>query len=146
MGEHIEILLVEDNEADIRLIKEALKDTRIYNDLYEAKDGQQALDFLRSRNGVNPDHIIPGLVLLDLYMPKVNGIDVLKTIKEDPKLRRIPVVIMTSSQEEEDIARAYELQANCYINKPVDFDQLIKVVKTIEDFWLSLVVLPKVHE
>jgi CheY-like chemotaxis protein len=142
MNEPVEILLVEDNPADVLLVQEALKDARVYNTLHVVNDGESAIDFLHFRSGLNPGKIRPGLVLLDLYMPKRNGLEVLKDIKLDPSLKSIPVVVMTSSQEEKDIAEAYELQANCYVTKPVDFDQLTKVIKTIEDFWLTLVKLP----
>lgn len=142
MSGQVEILLVEDNEADVVLVREALKDARVYNELHVVHDGQMALDFLRDDPTVNPERVVPGLVLLDLYMPKLGGMEVLKEIKADPKLKAIPVVVMTSSQEEEDVVKAYELQANCYVTKPVDFEQLTKVVKTIENFWLSVVQLP----
>lgn len=143
MSNHVEILLVEDNEADIVLVQEALKDAKVFNTLHIVRDGQDAVDFLTLKPSVNPDKIVPGLVLLDLYMPKMNGQEVLKFIKTDDKLKIIPVVVMTSSQEESDIARAYEQQANSYVVKPVDFNQLINVVGVIEDFWLSVVQLPK---
>lgn len=143
MNESIEILLVEDNEADILLVREALKDAKVSNTLHVAKDGQEALDFLRSKDGLNPDKIRPGLILLDLYMPKLNGQEVLENIKNDDDLKAIPVVVMTSSQEEQDITRAYAMQANSYVIKPVDFEQLTKVVESIEEFWLSVVRLPK---
>jgi chemotaxis family two-component system response regulator Rcp1 len=142
MNEQVEILLVEDNEADVVLVKEALKDARVYNELHVARNGQAALDFLQAKNGLNPQGIKPGLILLDLYMPILGGLEVLAEIKKDSRLRTIPVVVMTSSQEEEDVVRAYELQANCYVTKPVDFEQLTKVVKTIENFWLTVVQLP----
>lgn len=138
----IDILLVEDNDADILLVKEALKDAKVYNTLHVVQDGESALDFLYKKPDVNPEGIQPGLVLLDLYMPKKNGQEVLEVIKKDADLRAIPVVVMTSSQEEADIVKAYDLQANCYVTKPVDFNQLIEVIKTIEDFWLSVVQLP----
>lgn len=134
MSEQVEMLLVEDSEADVLLIQEALKDARIKNKLHVARDGQQAIDFLADNR--------PGLVLLDLYLPKKNGLDVLRYIKSDPRLKATPVVVMTSSQEERDIAEAYELQANCYVTKPVDFEQLTVVIKSIENFWLTLVKLP----
>lgn len=139
----VDILLVEDNEADVVLVKEALKDAKIYNTLHVVNDGEAAIAFLEKDTKVNPEGIRPGLVLLDLYMPKKNGMEVLKHIKTNDDLKTIPVVVMTSSQEETDIVEAYEQQANCYITKPVDFEQLIKVIKTLEDFWLSVVQLPK---
>jgi two-component system, chemotaxis family, response regulator Rcp1 len=144
--QHVDILLVEDNEADIVLVREALKDAKIYNNLHVVNDGESAIDFLKMDKKMNPQSIKPGLVLLDLYMPKKSGMEVLEVIKSDDALRTIPVVVMTSSQEESDIVQAYELQANCYITKPVDFHQLITVVKTIEDFWLSVVQLPVVRK
>lgn len=143
MAEQIDILLVEDNEADIVLVREALKDAKVFNYLHVARDGEQALAFLRSENDLNPEKIVPGLIFLDLYMPKKNGMEVLAEIKNDKNLRSIPVVVMTSSVEEEDIVKAYENQANCYVTKPVDFEQLITVVEAIEDFWLNMVQLPK---
>lgn len=145
MSEHIDILLVEDNEADIVLVREALKDAKVSNKLYVVKDGQAALDFLRLDPKHNPERVIPGLVLLDLYMPKKNGQEVLEEMKADDKLKPIPVVIMTSSQEEADITRAYTSQAASYVIKPVNFEQLTQVVGAIEDFWLSVVQLPKIR-
>jgi chemotaxis family two-component system response regulator Rcp1 len=140
----IEILLVEDNPGDVVLVREALKSAKVRNNLHVAQDGQAAIDFLQGEAG-NPDHIRPGLVLLDLNLPKKDGREVLRDIKGDPELRTIPVVVMTSSIDEEDIWKAYDAQANCYITKPVNFDQLMKVVQSIEDFWLSLVQLPPVN-
>lgn len=142
MNEQVEVLLVEDNKADVLLVQEALKDARLYNTLHVAEDGEAAIAFLNGDKMVNPQGVRPGLVLLDLYLPKVGGLEVLKHIKGNAALKGLPVVIMTSSQEEQDIAEAYELQANCYITKPVDYDQLIKVIKEIEAFWLTLVRLP----
>jgi CheY-like chemotaxis protein len=139
----VDILLVEDNEADIVLVREALKEAKVYNTLYVVNDGDAAVDFLDSQNGQNADKVRPGLILLDLYMPKKSGLEVLEIIKTSDKFKSIPVVVMTSSQEETDIVKAYDLQANCYVTKPVDFNQLIEVIKTIEDFWLSVVQLPK---
>lgn len=140
--QQVDILLVEDNDADILLVKEALKDVKVYNTLHVVKDGEAALSFLGYNKELNPEHIKPGLIMLDLYMPKKSGMEVLEEIKSSDDLKAIPVVVMTSSQEETDIVKAYELQANCYVTKPVDFHQLIKVIKTIEDFWLSVVQLP----
>jgi chemotaxis family two-component system response regulator Rcp1 len=141
----VEILLVEDNPGDVRLVREALKNAKVHNNLHIAQDGVAALDFLLGKSN-NPEHIRPGVVLLDLNLPKKDGREVLRDIKQNPKLRTIPVVVMTSSTDEEDIWRAYDAQANCYITKPVTFDQLMKVVQTIEDFWLSLVQLPPKRE
>ncbi|MGC9444480.1 MAG: response regulator [Candidatus Methanospirareceae archaeon] len=141
IGKPIEILLVEDNPGDIRLTREGLKEGRIFNNLSVAEDGVEAMAFLR-REGEYADAPRPDLILLDLNLPKKDGREVLKEIKSDPKLRRIPVVILTTSRAEEDIMGTYNQHANCYITKPVDFDQFVNVVKTIEDFWLTIVRLP----
>ena len=137
----IEILLIEDNAGDARLAKEALCDAKVRNNLTWVADGVEALAFLR-REGKFEKAPRPDLILLDLNLPRKDGREVLSEIKGDEKLKRIPVVILTTSQAEEDILRAYHLNANCYISKPVDLDQFIKVVKTIEDFWLTIVKLP----
>ncbi|MBN1455075.1 MAG: response regulator [Methanomicrobia archaeon] len=141
IGKPIEILLVEDNPGDIRLTREGLKEGRIFNKLSVVEDGVEAMAFLR-REGKYADAPHPDLILLDLNLPKKDGREVLKEIKSDPKLRRIPVVILTTSRAEEDIMGTYDQHANCYITKPVDFDQFLNVVKTIEDFWLTIVRLP----
>jgi chemotaxis family two-component system response regulator Rcp1 len=140
-GRAVEILLVEDNLGDIRLTREALKECKVHNNLHVVTDGHEALAFLR-REGPYASKPRPDLVLLDLNLPKKNGRSVLAEIKSDPALKRIPVVILTTSQAEEDILRAYELNVNCYVTKPVDLDQFVKVVKSIEDFWLTIVKLP----
>ena len=137
----IEILLVEDNPGDVRLTIEALKDGRISNNLHVARDGTEGLRFLH-REGPDEQAARPDLILLDLNLPKKNGREVLAEIKVDPELRRIPVVVLTTSQADEDVFKSYDLHANCYINKPVDFDQFIRVVRSIEDFWLTVVKLP----
>jgi two-component system, chemotaxis family, response regulator Rcp1 len=137
----VEILLVEDNLADVRLTIEALKEEKIYNNLHVVRDGADALAFLH-KEGKYADAARPDLILLDLNLPKVDGREVLKEIKSDDNLKSIPVVIMTISKSEEDIFRAYNLHANCYINKPVDFEQFMKVVKSVQDFWLTIVKLP----
>ena len=137
----IEILLIEDNAGDARLAKEALRDAKVGNNLTWIPDGVEALAYLR-REGKFDKAPRPDLILLDLNLPRKDGREVLAEIKADDKLKRIPVVILTTSQAEEDILRAYHLNANCYISKPVDLDQFIKVVKTIEDFWLTIVKLP----
>jgi CheY-like chemotaxis protein len=137
----IEILLIEDNSGDARLAKEALRDAKVRNNLSWVPDGVDALAYLR-REGKHADAPRPDLILLDLNLPRKDGREVLSEIKADDNLKRIPVVILTTSQAEEDILRAYHLNANCYITKPVDLDQFIKVVKTIEDFWLTIVKLP----
>ena len=141
-GKHIEILLVEDNPGDVTLITEALKDAKVYNSLHVARDGVEAMEYLRASQNEDAERPRPGLILLDLNLPRKDGREVLTEIKGDPDLRSIPVVVMTTSKDEEDIIKAYDAQANCYITKPVDFDQLMKVVRTIEDFWLTLVQLP----
>ncbi len=137
----IEILLVEDNPGDVRLTREALKDGKIVNNLHVAEDGVEALAFLR-REGKYRDAVRPELILLDLNLPKKDGREVLAEIKADEDLRRIPVVILTSSAAEQDIVKSYNLHANCYVTKPVDLDQFINVVKSIEYFWLTVVRLP----
>jgi len=137
----IEILMVEDNPGDVRLTVEALKEAKVRNNLHTVEDGVEALAFLR-REGRYAEAPRPDLVLLDLNLPKMNGREVLAVIKEDPDLRRIPVVILTVSQAEQDIVRSYNLHANCYITKPVDLDQFLEVVKSIENFWLTVVMLP----
>jgi two-component system, chemotaxis family, response regulator Rcp1 len=138
----IEILLVEDNPGDVDLTKEALQDAKIRNRLHVVDDGAKAVDFLYKR-GEYVDAPRPDIVLLDLNLPKKDGRQVLEEIKADPELAEIPVVILTTSQAEEDILRSYQLHANCYITKPVDFKQFMHVVKAIEDFWLTVVKLPK---
>jgi CheY-like chemotaxis protein len=137
----IEILLVEDSPADVDLTREALDDAKVHNNLHVASDGVEALAFLR-REGRYADAPRPDLILLDLNLPKKDGREVLAEIKDDPKLRRIPVVILTTSEAEQDILRSYDLHANCYITKPVDLDSFIDVVRSIEGFWLAIVRLP----
>lgn len=137
----IEILLVEDSPADVRLTREALRDGKVLNHISTVPDGIEAMAYLR-REGTYHDAIRPDLILLDLNMPRMDGREVLEQIKQDPDLKRIPVVILTTSQAEEDILKSYNLHANCYISKPVDLDQFIAVVKSIEDFWLTIVHLP----
>jgi two-component system, chemotaxis family, response regulator Rcp1 len=137
----IEVLLVEDNPGDVRLTREALRDGKVHNNLSVVPDGVEALAFLR-RQGKYADAPRPDLILLDLNLPKKDGREVLQDIKADPALQRIPVVVLTSSEAERDIAQAYALHANCYITKPVDLDQFITVVRSIEDFWFTIVKLP----
>lgn len=137
----IEILLVEDNPADIRLTEEVLKSSKIRNILNVVMDGVEAIDFLK-KEGKYKDASSPDIILLDLNLPKKDGREVLSDIKSDPLLRHIPVVILTTSEAEQDIFKTYDLHANCYITKPVDFDQFISVIKLIEDFWLNIVKLP----
>lgn len=141
-GRPIEILMVEDNPGDIRLTQEALKKNKLKNILHSVDNGVDALAYLR-KEGKFKTRNRPDLIILDLNIPKKNGMEVLKEVKEDPILRRIPVVILTSSRAEEDIVRGYNLHANCYITKPVDLGKFIEVVKALEDFWLEIVRLPK---
>lgn len=137
----IEILLVDDNPGDIRLTQEALKESKVFNNLHIVEDGMEALEFLRKK-GRFKNEITPDIILLDLNLPKRNGREVLTEIKNDDLLKKIPVVILTISRAEEDILKSYELHANCYITKPVDMNQFIKIVRSIEDFWFSIVKLP----
>ena len=137
----IEILLVEDNPGDVRLTREALKDGKVTNNLSVVRDGEQAMAFLR-REGDYAEAPRPDLILLDLNLPRKDGREVLSEIKADQDLRRIPVVILTTSNHEHDILEAYDLNANCYITKPVDLDQFIGVVRSISSFWLTIVKLP----
>jgi two-component system, chemotaxis family, response regulator Rcp1 len=137
----IEILLIEDNPGDVDLTKEALQDAKVRNRLNVVDDGAKAVDFLYKR-GPYADAPRPDIILLDLNLPKKDGRQVLEEIKADPQLAEIPVVILTTSQAEEDILRSYQLHANCYITKPVDFKQFMHVVKSIEEFWLTVVKLP----
>jgi two-component system, chemotaxis family, response regulator Rcp1 len=140
-GRPAEILLVEDNPGDVRLTIEALRESKVANNLNVARDGVEALAYLR-REGGYADAVRPDLILLDLNMPRKDGREVLAEIKAEPKLRTIPVVVLTTSRAEQDVLRSYELQANCYITKPVDLEQFITVVKSIENFWLTIVTLP----
>ena len=137
----MEILLVEDNPADVRLTREALNSDRLWNHLNTAKDGVEAMAYLR-REGKFASAARPDLILLDLNLPRKDGREVLAEIKADPDLMRIPVVVLTTSDAEEDILKTYRLHANCYITKPVDLRQFMKVLKSIEDFWLAVVKLP----
>lgn len=141
-GKPIEILLVEDNPADVRLTQEALREGKVRNNLHVARDGVEALEFLR-REGKFTGSPRPDLVLLDLNLPRKDGREVLAQVKDDPELKTIPIVVLTTSSAEIDILRSYSLHANCYITKPVDLEQFVKVVKTIDDFWLTVVRLPK---
>ena len=137
----IEILMVEDSVDDIEITMEALKDAKVRNNLTAVRDGVEAMAYLR-RQGEFRGATRPDVILLDLNMPRMDGRQVLEAIKSDPELQRIPVVVLTTSEAEEDILRAYELHANCYITKPVDMSQFIKVVRSIEDFWFTVVRLP----
>jgi two-component system, chemotaxis family, response regulator Rcp1 len=137
----MEILLVEDNPGDVRLTREALKEGRIRSNMQVVTDGVEALEYLR-REGGHGDAVRPDLILLDLNLPRKDGREVLEVIKADPALRSIPVVVLTSSQAEQDIIRAYALHANCYVSKPVELDRFIEVVKSLVNFWLSVAKLP----
>lgn len=138
----IEILLVEDSPGDVRLTREALRDAKVQNHLHVALDGIEAMNFL-GRDGTHAKAPRPDLILLDLNLPRMSGREVLEQIKQDSELMSIPVVILTTSAAEEDVIRSYRLHANCYITKPVDLDQFIKVVKSIDNFWLAIVKLPR---
>lgn len=140
-GKVIDILLVEDNPADVRLMMEILKEGKVLNRLHVVRDGVEAMEFLH-REGAYIDVPCPDLILLDLNLPKKDGREVLAEIKSNKDLKRIPVVVLTISKAEEDILKSYDLHANCYITKPVDLEQFINVVRTIEDFWLTIVKLP----
>ena len=137
----IDVLLVEDDPGDVLMTREAFEDNKVANRLSVVSDGVTALEFLR-KEGQYAQAPTPDLILLDLNLPRKGGREVLEEVKGDPALRHIPVVILTSSQAEQDIARAYDLHANCYISKPVDLDQFITVVRSIEDFWFTVVKLP----
>ena len=140
-GTPVETLLVEDSPGDVRLIQESLRDAKIANHLHVVGDGVEALAFLR-REEKYADAPRPDLILLDLNLPKKNGREVLEEIKADADLRRIPVVVLTTSNAEQDILKSYGLNANCYITKPVDLEQFLAVIRSIEDFWLTAVKLP----
>ena len=137
-----EILLVEDSPGDVRLTREALKDAKMHINLHVASDGIEAMDFL-NREGDYADVPRPDLILLDLNLPRKDGRQVLEEIKVNPALMTIPIVILTTSASEEDVLRSYRLHANCYISKPVDLDGFLKVIKSIDNFWLSIVKLPR---
>ncbi|NKE34391.1 response regulator [Natronococcus sp. JC468] len=139
--EPAQLLLVEDNPGDVRLTREAFKQGRIDNDLHTVSDGSDALDFLHQR-GEYEDAPRPDLILLDLNLPRKDGEEVLAELKDDPELQSIPVIVLTSSRAEEDIARSYELHANAYLTKPVDPDEFIETVRAFEKFWFSVVRLP----
>jgi two-component system, chemotaxis family, response regulator Rcp1 len=137
----IELLLVEDSEPDVRLTQEALREAKVKNRLWVVEDGVEALEFLR-REGPHADVPRPDLILLDLNLPRKDGRQVLREIKADDSLKRIPVVVLTTSKSEVDVLQSYDLHANCYITKPVDFTRFMEVVKSIENFWLTVVTLP----
>jgi two-component system response regulator len=140
-GVPVDILLVEDNPGDVRLTKEALIGAKVLNEIYVVKDGVEAMEFLRKEGSFA--HVpVPGLILLDLNLPRKDGREVLAEIKMDPKLKRIPVVILTSSQAEEDIFKSYDLHANCYVTKPVDLNRFVEIMHSLDEFWFSIVKLP----
>ncbi len=141
----IEILLVEDNSGDVELARNALESSRIVNRMHTVRDGEKALAYLRREPGYE-DSVRPDLVLLDWNLPRLSGRDVLRAIKADSSLRRIPVVVLTTSSSERDVVRAYDGHANCFITKPIDIGQFFEVVNAIESFWLSVVVLPGTDE
>ncbi len=137
----VDILLVEDNPADVNMLRESFRESKIGNELHVVNDGERALDFLHQR-GAFTTAPRPDLVLLDIGLPKMSGLDVLAEIKADPDLRRIPVIILTTSESEEDVFKSYDLHANSFITKPVHLTQLFELLKTIEDFWFGIVKLP----
>lgn len=141
MSEDIQILLVEDNPGDVRLTVEALRGAKVANELHVVNDGEDAIRFLRQQ-GCYGHAPRPDIVLLDLNLPRMDGRDVLANIKSDPELARIPIIVLTSSYAEEDILQSYELHANCFISKPVDFTEFISAVRSLEGFWLKIVRLP----
>jgi CheY-like chemotaxis protein len=138
----IRILMVEDDPADVRLTREALKNKIVLTTMDTVPDGVEAMAYLRKEDAYT-DKPRPDLILLDLNMPRMDGREVLAELQKDPKLRKIPVIVLTTSEGEEDILAAYEMNANCYITKPVDWKQFVRVVEVIEDFWLTVVRLPK---
>ncbi len=140
-GEPIEILMVEDSPADVELTIEAFRDAKMLNKIHVVEDGEEAMEFLR-RQGRFADAPRPDLVLLDLNLPRKDGREVLEEIKKDPSLKRIPVVVLTTSESERDILRAYDLHVNAYITKPVDLGQFAKIIEAVENFWLTVVKLP----
>lgn len=140
-GVPVEILLADDSPGDVRLAQEAIKESKLLNNLSVVRDGVEAMAFLR-QEGKYKDAPRPDLILLDLNMPRKDGREVLAEIKQDPDLKRIPVVILTVSKSEEDVLKAYNLYANCYITKPMDMEQFTKIVKSIDDFWFTIVTLP----
>jgi two-component system response regulator len=137
----IQIMLVEDNPGDIRLVREAMKDNRIANQIFELHDGQAALDYLLKKKK-QAHYIRPHLIILDLNLPKKGGLEVLDIIKKTPSLKRIPVIVFSISGDEEDVKRAYDSYANCFISKSLDLDEFSKIVTSIENFWMHTAVLP----
>jgi CheY-like chemotaxis protein len=139
----IDILMVEDNPGDARLTQEALKESKVYNNLHHVRDGVEAMEFLL-KEGSFHDAPTPDIILLDLNLPRKDGRQVLAELKAIPRLKNIPVVVLTTSEAEQDIVKSYELHANCYITKPVDLDKFVEIIRGIENFWLSIVKLPPV--
>jgi CheY-like chemotaxis protein len=139
----IDILMVEDNPGDARLTREALKESKVCNNLHHVRDGVEAMEFLR-KEGEYGDAPTPDIILLDLNLPRKDGRQVLAELKASPRLKHIPVVVLTTSEAEQDIVKSYELHANCYITKPVDLDKFVEIIRGIENFWLSIVKLPQV--
>ncbi len=137
----IDILLVEDNPGDVRLTKEALKDAKVLNEIYVAKDGVEAMEFLH-KQGQFTEAPIPDMILLDLNLPRKDGREVLAEIKKDPKLKHIPVIVLTTSKADEDIIKTYNLHANAYITKPVDLNRFVEIIHALEEFWFTIVKLP----
>lgn len=144
-GNPVKILLVEDNPGDIRLTKEALREGKVYNEMHVATDGLEALAFLRQK-GQYANAPRPDVVLLDLNLPLMNGVEVLAEIKADPHLKRIPVIVLTTSEDERDILKSYDLHANAYVTKPVDLERFIEIIEQIEGFWLTIVKLPPTEQ
>ena len=140
----VDILLVEDNPGDVRLTQEALNEGRIENKLHVVFDGVEAIEFL-SKTGKHKNAIVPDLILLDLNLPKMNGLEVLEKIKNDPELKLIPVIVLTTSQSENDIHASYAMHLNCFVSKPVEYDSFMSVIKSIEDFWFTIVKLPQLN-
>ncbi|MFZ7114155.1 MAG: response regulator [Bacteroidota bacterium] len=140
----VDILLVEDNPGDVRLTQEALNEGRIANKLHVVNDGVEAIEFL-SKTGKHRNAIIPDLILLDLNLPKMNGFEVLEKIKNDPELKLIPVIVLTTSQSDNDVHACYAMHVNCFVSKPVEYDSFMNVVKSIEDFWFTIVKLPPMN-
>jgi chemotaxis family two-component system response regulator Rcp1 len=140
-GVAVDILLVEDNPGDVRLTKEALKDAKVLNEIYVAKDGVEAMEFLH-KQGRFAEVPIPDMILLDLNLPRKDGREVLAEIKKDPKLKHIPVIILTTSKADEDIIKTYNLHANAYITKPVDLNRFVEIIHALEEFWFTIVKLP----
>ncbi len=137
----VKILLVEDNPGDVRLTREALKEGKVHNEMHVVQDGQAAISFL-NRQGDYADAPRPDVILLDLNLPKMDGREVLAKIKNDPNLKRIPVIVLTTSEDEHDILKSYDLHANAFVTKPVDLERFIEIVGKIEGFWLTIVKLP----